>query len=70
MMAANNRPQIKEEAIMEQLFKNILHYGTFTAEFGCTNDLGMAIRVRVAEYDGKKYFIVQCNGRVAEVLEI
>ena len=55
---------------MEELFKNILHYGTFTAEFGCTNDLGMAIRVRVAEYDRKKYFIVQCNGRVAEVLEI
>ena len=55
---------------MEELFKNILHYGTFTAEFDCTNDLGMAIRVRVAEYDGKKYFIVQCNGMVAEVLEI
>ena len=54
----------------ENLFDEIRHYGIFTAEFGCTNDLGMAIRVRVAEYDGKKYFIVQCNGRVAEVLEI
>ena len=55
---------------MEELFYNIRHYGTFTAEFGCTNDLGMAIRVRVAEYDGKKYFIVQCNGSFAELLEI
>ena len=55
---------------MEELFKNILHYGTFTAEFGCTNDLGMAIRVRVAEYDGKKYFIVQINGHLCELLEI
>ena len=55
---------------MEELFKNILHYGTFTAEFGCTNDLGMAIRVRVAELDGKKYFIVQCNGKISELLEI
>ena len=55
---------------MEELFEQILHYGTFLSEFGCTNDLGKAIRVRVAEYDGKKYFIVQCNGRVAEVLEI
>ena len=55
---------------MEELFKNILHYGTFTAEFGCTNDLGMAIRVRVAEYDVKKYFIVQINGRLGELLEI
>ena len=55
---------------MEELFKNILHYGTFTAEFGCTNDLGMAIRVRVAELEGRKYFIVQCDGNVVEVLEI
>lgn len=55
---------------MEELFEQILHYGTFLAEFGCTNDLEMAIRVRVAEYEGKKYFIVQCNGNVAELLEI
>jgi hypothetical protein len=54
----------------EKLFDEIRHYGTFTAEFGCTNDLGMAIRVRVAEYDGKKYFIVQINGRLGELLEI
>lgn len=55
---------------MEDLFEKIRHYGTFLAEFGCTNHLGMAVRVRVAEYDGKKYFIVQCNGTVAELLEI
>lgn len=55
---------------MEELFYKIRHYGTFTAEFGCTNNLGMAISVRVAEYDGKKYFIVQCNGNVSELLEI
>ena len=54
----------------EKLFDEIRHYGTFTAEFGCTNDLGMAIRVRIAEYDGKKYFIVQINGRLGELLEI
>lgn len=55
---------------MEELFDNIRRYGAFTAEFGCTNDLGMAIRVRVAEYDGKKYFTVQCNGEISEILEI
>ena len=55
---------------MQELFEQIRRYGTFLAEFGCTNDLGMAIRVRIAGLDGKKYFIVQCNGRVAEVLEI
>ena len=55
---------------MEGLFARIRRYGTFLAEFCCTNHFGMAIRVRVAEYDGKKYFIVQCNGTVAELLEI
>ena len=55
---------------MQELFNDILHYGEFTAEFGCTNHLGMAIRVRVAELDGKKYFIVQCNGNISELLEI
>ena len=55
---------------MEELFEQIRRYGTFLAEFGCTNDLGMAIRVRVAELDGKKHFIVQCNGNISELLEI
>lgn len=55
---------------MEELFEQIRHYGSFLAELECTNDLGMAIRVRVAEYDGKKYFIVQCNGVISELLEI
>ena len=55
---------------MEDLFEHIQRYGSFLAEFGCTNDLGMAIRVRVAEYDSKKYFIVQCNGIIAELFEI
>ena len=59
-----------EEKNMEELFEQIRRYGSFLAEFGCTNDLGMALRVRVAEYDGKKYFIVQCDGSVAELFEI
>ena len=55
---------------MEGLFEQIRRYGTFLAEFGCTNHLGMAICVRVAELDRKKYFIVQCNGNISELLEI
>ena len=60
----------KENLEKENLFDEISYYGTFTAEFGCANYLGMPIRVRVAEYDGKKYFIVQINGRLCELLEI
>ena len=55
---------------MEELFEQIRRYGSFLAEFGCTNDLGMALRVRVAEYDGKKYFIVQCDWIISELFEI
>ena len=55
---------------MKELFEQIRRYGSFLAEFECTNDLGMVIRVRVAEYGGKKYFIVQCDGSVAELFEI
>ena len=59
-----------EEKNMEELFEQICHYGSFLAEFGYANDLGMALRVRVAEYDGKKYFIVQCDGIISELFEI
>ena len=55
---------------MEDLFEQIRRYGSFLAEFGCANNLGIAIRVRIAEYNGKKYFIVQCDGIISELFEI
>ena len=55
---------------MEELFEQIRRYGSFLAEFGCTNDIGMAIRNRITEYDGEKYFIVQCDGIISELFEI
>ena len=55
---------------MEELFEQIRRYGSFLAEFECTDDLGAEIRVRVAEYDSKKYFIVQCTGIIDELFEI
>lgn len=54
----------------EKLFDEIRHYGTFTAEFVCTDISGVYFRVRTAEFDGKKYFIVQANGNILEILEI
>ena len=55
---------------MQELFNDVLHYGTLTAEFVCTDISGVCFRVRTAEFDGKKYFIVQANGKVLEILEI
>jgi len=54
----------------EKLFDEIRHYGTFTAQFVCTDISGVYFRVRTAEFDGKKYFIVQANGKILEILEI
>ena len=59
-----------EKKNMEELFEQIQHYGSFLAEFECMNCYGTALRVRVAEYDGKRYFIVQANGNVDYLLEI
>ena len=68
IMVENN--EHLDEKYSKDLFEQIRRYGSFLAEFGCTNDLGMALRVRVAEYDGKKYFIVQCDGIISELFEI
>jgi hypothetical protein len=49
---------------------DVRHYAKFLAEFACVDRSGKNFRVRVAELEGKKYFIVQCDGNVIEVLEI
>ena len=49
---------------------DVRHYAKFLAEFACVDRSGKNFRVRVAELEGRKYFIVQCNGDVVEILEI
>ena len=55
---------------LQMLFNEILDYGDFTADFECVDRNGVAVRVRTADYDGKKYFIVQWGGEVVTVKEI
>lgn len=55
---------------LTMLFNDIQHYGTFTAGFECVDSTGVDVRVRTADYDGKKYFIVQRGGKVVTIKEI
>lgn len=55
---------------LQMLFNDIQHYGTFTADFECVDSKGVAVRVRTADYDEKKYFIVQWGGEVVTIKEI
>ena len=49
---------------------DVRHYAKFLAEFACVDSSGKNFRVRVAELDGRKFFIVQCDGEVVDLLEI
>ena len=55
---------------MKQQFDDIRHYAKFLAEFACVDRSGKNFRVRVADLDGRKFFIVQCDGEVVDLLEI
>ena len=58
------------EMTLTMLFNEIRDYGDFTADFECVDRNGVAVRVRTADYNGKKYFIVQRGGEVVTVKEI
>ena len=55
---------------LQMLFNEIRDYGDFTADFECVDRNGVAVRVRTADYNGKKYFIVQMGGEVVTIKKI
>ena len=54
----------------EILFDNLQKYATPKANFEMTDQQGFPFRVRVFEYQGRKYFTVQVKGKVKEVKEV
>ena len=58
------------EMTLTMLFNEIRDYGDFTADFECVDRNGVAVRVRTADYNGKKYFIVQSGGEVVTIKKI
>ena len=56
--------------INNNLFRDLLRYGKIKADFEVKDNIGRLFRVRVFEYEGKKYFTVMCDGEVLELKEV
>lgn len=58
--------------INTNLFRDLLRYGKIKADFDNTaiDVEAEYIRVRVFEYQGKKYFTVMCGGEVLRCEEV
>ena len=56
--------------IDNNLFRDLLLYGTIKADFGVSDGFWRYYRVRVFEYEGKKYFTVMCDGELLECREV
>ena len=54
----------------EKLFDLIIHYGTPKSEFCVIDQKGVNFRVRNFLYENKIFFVVQANGKIADIIEI
>lgn len=52
------------------LFRDLLRYGKIKADFEVKDTVGRYFRVRVFEYQEKKYFTVMCDGQVLRCEEV
>ena len=55
---------------MKDLFNDIVRYGVFMADYEFVDSEGEGVRVRVAKYLLKMYFIVQRGGEIVELHQI
>ena len=56
--------------IDNNLFRDLLRYGKIKAEFEVKENAGRLFRVRVFEYQEKKYFTVMCDGEPLRCEEV
>ena len=52
------------------LFRDLLRYGKIKADFEVADGFWRYYRVRVFEYQEKKYFTVMCDGEVLRCEEV
>ena len=52
------------------LFRDLLRYGKIKADFEVKDNMGRLFRVRVFEYQEKKYFTVMCDGETLRCEEV
>lgn len=55
---------------MKDLFNDIVRYGVFMADYELVDNEGKAVRIRVARYLLRMYFIVQRGGEIVEFHQI
>ena len=54
----------------EDMMHNLVRYGKIKADFEVKDTMGRYFRVRVFEYQEKKYFTVMCNGEALRCEEV
>ena len=54
----------------EDMMHDLVRYGKIKADFEVADGFWRYYRVRVFEYDGKKYFTVMCDGEVLRCEEV
>lgn len=52
------------------LFRDLLRYGKIKSDFEVKDTMGRYFRVRVFEYQEKKYFTVMCDGGMLRCEEV
>ena len=56
--------------IDNNLFRDLLRYGKIKADFEVKDNMWRLFRVRVFEYQEKKYFTVMCDGEPLRCEEV
>ena len=68
--AANPGRKRGETMVNTNLFRDLLRYGKIKADFEVKDTMGRYFRVRVFEYQEKKYFTVMCDGEPLRCEEV
>ena len=55
---------------MKDLFNDIVRYGVFMADYEFVDRNGESVRIRVAKYALRMYFIVERGGEIVELQQI
>ena len=73
MKIAGMETKIEQEEcdmVNNNLFRDLLRYSKIKADFEVKDNIGRLFRVRVFEYENKKYFTVMCDGDPLELKEV
>ena len=62
--------KVRKAMIDNNLFRDLLRYGKIKADFEVKDTMGRYFRVRVFEYQEKKYFTVMCDGEPLRCEEV